>query len=172
LTPLSFKAHRCAAFSVGLLLAGLAACALPQSQPQKSAPRVADAPLDPGVYRVTVPWPAGAAPQDPEILLLVHSAELDRRAGAQYFFVVNATEPILNTRWLAEGSVATPTQISPAPQRDPEAAPAGGSLSAVIRVFRSGQAPQGYPLFDVQRILREWIPGAVPGNSIRKPVSP
>ncbi len=145
----------------GLLTVLLAACsALPPAEPASSI-RVTDAALDPDVYRITARWLGGMQAPDAETLLLIRAAELAQKARARFFFVVNASAPIANTHWLVEGSVVAPTQIVPIPQLRAEANPPEGALVAVIRVFRSGTAAKGYPLYDAERILRENRKGAV-----------
>lgn len=136
---------------LGLALA-LAACTT-APRPERAGPlplRVSNAALDPDVFRVTVLWPEGEPPPEREALLLERCAELTKRAGARYFFIVNASEPIAHAQWLKAGAIVAPTLVIP--QESPGA---GGILSAVIRVFRAPQAPEGYPLYDAERILRE-----------------
>ena len=146
-----------------LLLVAAAACA-PVPAPAVPAPAaiiVTDVPLDTNVYRVTVRWRGSRAPGDLEERLLERCAEVTARAGAHYFFIVNATAPIANTAWLKEGSVAAPTFVVPGG----EGSPGSGTLLAVIRVFRRERAPEGYPLYDAARVLHDRREGTAPRSS-------
>ena len=145
----------------GLLFCGILLASCAREMPQSASPvKVTDVALDPGVYRITVRWPARMQVPNAEALLLIRGAELAQKAGARSFFIVNASAPIQNTQWLVEGSMVAPTQIVPLSQSLAEMEMPDGMLVAIIRVFRSSAAPKGYPLYDAERILRERSKGA------------
>jgi hypothetical protein len=132
-----------------LICAWVAACTTAAVAPATLTTRVQvlDAPVDPAVYRVTVRW-QGDAPDDREALLLERCARVAEAAGGRTFYVVNASERLAHPEWLVEGGVDSPTLIVP----ESEIA-GGGALSALIRVFGRERAPEGFRLYDVQRVL-------------------
>lgn len=134
----------------------ITACAPPNpARAPAPAPAYREIQREEDVYRITVHW-QGAPPADVEERLLTRCAELARREGAATFFVVNADFDLTNTTFLAEGSPLTPVFRVPEAPRTPDSGepPPRTSLTVTIKLFRPGQAPQGYRLYDVEKILR------------------
>jgi len=134
--------------ALGLLLLA-AACSPTRPFEPSGPPVVADVAVEPGLFRVTVRWP-GDPPEDRAALLLERCAQLTVHAGGSMFFVVNASEPPGHSEWLNALGVDAPVMLVPV-----QALTAGGSLTALVRVFPAGREPSGYRLYDAKQILRD-----------------
>ena len=133
-----------------LAVALLAACVSEEPAPSRPpAVWVLHVTVEPGVYHITVRW-AGPPPPYREALLLERAARLAAQAGARYFAVINATEPVAHPEWLAPQAV-----YAPLPVVRPSDLPEGAALSALIQVFAGESPPDALRLYDAERILSD-----------------
>jgi hypothetical protein len=138
---------------LAVLSAAVTACAVP---PKPGPVSFREIQREDDVYRVILRW-QGAAPRDVEDQLLVRCAEVAQRDGGTRFFIANADFEVTNTAFLAEGSPANP--VFRVPEEKPaegvkDQSAGSGSAMVTIKLFRSGKAPAGYRLYDVEKILR------------------
>jgi hypothetical protein len=118
---------------------------------------------DDDVYRIGVRW-QGATPVDLAERLLLRCAEVARREGARYFFLVNADFDVTNEAYLKEGSVLTPVLRVPEENEAGQPPPARTSATVTVKFFRAGNAPPGYRLYDAGKVLRGHVTGRFDGS--------
>jgi hypothetical protein len=147
--------------AVGVLAGFACSGCAPGPSPQVPAGAVAfrEIQRDADVYRITLSWREDAPP-DLEERLLKRCAQVALREGARYFYVVNADFDVRNEEYLKPGSRLTPVFRVPAPEPEPGgASPPRTSATVTIKLFGAGQEPEGYRLYDVERVLRQRLTG-------------
>jgi hypothetical protein len=140
-----------------LLAAVLYGCtAGPAGRPSAAAVAFREIQREEDVYRIGMRW-RGAAPADLEERMLLRCAEVARREGARYFFLVNADFDVTNEAYLKEGSVLTPVFRVPEEEEAARPPPPRTSATVTVKLFRAGQEPSGYRLYDAEKVLRRHV---------------